>query len=94
MGEEDQLEDIELINEIMEIREEIDEIQPGKAERLLALRDKNKGRCVAPGMDGCANISFRKRKYPRLSRRSRTWLQGRIGRRRRALQSDSSTWRE
>ncbi|KIM66199.1 hypothetical protein SCLCIDRAFT_357298 [Scleroderma citrinum Foug A] len=40
-GEEDQLDDIELISEIMETREEIDNIQPGNAERLLALRDEN-----------------------------------------------------
>ncbi|KAL4070933.1 hypothetical protein J3A83DRAFT_4093958 [Scleroderma citrinum] len=39
--EEDQLDDIELISEIMEVREEVDNVQPGNTERLLALQDEN-----------------------------------------------------
>jgi len=50
-GEEDQLDDIELISEIMETREEIDNVQPGNAERLLALRDENNSKCAALAMD-------------------------------------------
>ncbi|KAG6336575.1 hypothetical protein ID866_2513 [Astraeus odoratus] len=41
IGEADQLDDVELISEIMEIRDEIDNVQPENAERLLVLRDEN-----------------------------------------------------
>ncbi|KAI6136637.1 hypothetical protein F5141DRAFT_1075797 [Pisolithus sp. B1] len=39
--EADQLDDIELIDEIMQAREEIDSVQPGNPERLHGLRDRN-----------------------------------------------------
>lgn len=87
-GEEDQLDDIELISEIMGTREEIDNVQPGNAERLLALRDENNSKCAALAMDACANVFLRKQKYPRSQGRSRNWLQGRIGRRRGGLLLD------
>ncbi|KAI6153592.1 hypothetical protein BKA82DRAFT_937146 [Pisolithus tinctorius] len=41
LEEADQLNDFELINEIMEAREEIDNVQPGNADRLHELRDEN-----------------------------------------------------
>lgn len=41
MEEEDQLDDIELIDEIMGVREEIDNVQPGNSVRLHGLRDQN-----------------------------------------------------
>ncbi|KIJ68454.1 hypothetical protein HYDPIDRAFT_106650 [Hydnomerulius pinastri MD-312] len=40
-GEVDQLDDMELISEVMEAREEIDNVQSGNADRLHALRDEN-----------------------------------------------------
>ncbi|KAI6031830.1 hypothetical protein BKA83DRAFT_4205960 [Pisolithus microcarpus] len=41
MEEADQLDDVELIDEIMQAREEIDSVQSGNPERLHGLRDQN-----------------------------------------------------
>jgi molecular chaperone HscB len=46
-GEADQLDDLELIAEVMEAREEIEGIQSGHADRLHALKDENDGACAS-----------------------------------------------
>lgn len=46
LEEADQLNDFELINEIMEAREEIDNVQPGNADRLHGLRDENNAKIL------------------------------------------------
>lgn len=48
IGEADQLDDIELISGIMDIREEIDAVQPGDTQGLLSLRETNNGACMPP----------------------------------------------
>ncbi|KAI6047638.1 hypothetical protein EDC04DRAFT_2886469 [Pisolithus marmoratus] len=50
MEEEDQLDDIELIDEIMGVREEIDNVQPGNSVRLHGLRDQNNAREMIEGL--------------------------------------------
>jgi molecular chaperone HscB len=45
-GEADQLDDLELITEIMEAREEIEAIQSENADQLHAVRETNDGACA------------------------------------------------
>ncbi|KIK28545.1 hypothetical protein PISMIDRAFT_673586 [Pisolithus microcarpus 441] len=49
MEEADQLDDVELIDEIMQAREEIDSVQSGNPERLHGLRDQNDGTVACVG---------------------------------------------
>ncbi|KAH7883583.1 hypothetical protein F5I97DRAFT_1894072 [Phlebopus sp. FC_14] len=41
LAEADQLDDLDLINEVMDVREEIDSVRPGGRSRLEELRDEN-----------------------------------------------------